>query len=260
MKEDATIGQRDVKKEGNIENAVQRIQRLFISFAESYLPEGDPLRDFVVSYYSDTERITSELGNVFAGLGEDQIEKKMMSAERAFSDKDYFIEYFEKRQEKNLAKERNKLRASESPVADDAEYDAGTYREGIERQVVDAVFELRAKGYDTFQSGFTEGEARSQFLDVYNKKVSVPTEITEYLSDVGFRIEVHQDGGRTTIMLSPVDEAAVRLDQWKEVWDSFANRMPSAELEDLSDARIYDQRVDFQRIQDNLRLQRQGKQ
>jgi hypothetical protein len=186
-------------------------------------------------------------------LEPEQIEGYVGGIEQRFSDKTRFIELFERIQEKNNVFARQKERLDKNPIASEEEYDAGVYREGIEQQVVEAVFSLRSKGYDTFQSGFTEGNPRNQFIDFYNKNISVPDALITQLANAGFKMVVLKLDDRTTVELQPIKEEAVRLSEWKNVWNMFASGMSVAENEDLSGVRIYANKKKFQETQDRLK-------
>lgn len=241
------------KNQEAVLNGVHRVQLLFIGFAEKYLEQGDPLREYIVQYYSDSERLDTELGNVFRDLSEEEINERISAIEKSFTDPKNFIEYFEKIQERNLAKTRSKERSEREPLATDEEYEAGVYYEDIERQVADAVFELRRKGYNTFQSGFAERHPRDQFIDVYNKEIVIPDEIIENLKQLGFVVALEKEQDRTTIRIHPIKDVPIRLNEWKTVWNTFAAKMPKAVPEDFSSVKMYESKKCFQNRQDGLR-------
>ena len=224
-----------------------------IGLAERYLESGDPLREYIVQYYSDTERLEKELVNVFRDLDQGEINGRIDAIEQNFTDPKQFIELFEKIQERNLSMTHAKERAETQPLATDEEYDAGVYREGIESQVVDAVFGLRRKGYNTFQSGFTEKHPRDQYIDVYNKEVAISDEIVTELKQLGFEVLLKKQGDRTTIRIHPVKDTPVRLNEWKEVWNTFAEKMPQAIQEDFGSVKTYGFKLRFQEKQNELR-------
>lgn len=236
-----------------IPQAVLKVQTTVIELANRHLEHGDPLHSYIVEYYSDTKKLEFELGNVLRGLDEARIDAYIAELKQKFSNPAYFIERFERMQERGAAKERMKERYEKDPLATPEEYDAGIYREGIESQVVDAVFELRKKGYDTFQSGFTEKDPRDQYIDFYNKEVTVPDELAEEIEALGFEITLLKLEDRTTIKLHPTEDTPVRLDTSKNIWDVFASKIPPAKKEGFRSVQTYELKKRFREIQDGLR-------
>ena len=232
---------------------VEKVAGIHIAAAERFLPEGDPLRDYILEYYSDTERLTSELAHVFRGRDEAAINEFIDARTRAFEDKSTFVEFFQRLKERTDTFKRGRERAEREPVASDKEYQIGAYREQLESQVVDAVVSLKVKGYETFQSGFVESDQRDQFIDMYNKDVVVPPSLIAMLEAKSFKISVLYQGARTTIRIHPLAEGPVRLDEWKQVWDEFAKEMPPASIEDLSASKTYLVHSEFRNRQDILR-------
>jgi hypothetical protein len=116
-------------------------------------------------------------------------------------------------------------------LADPQEVNAGVYREELEPQVSGAVFSLRAKGYNTFQSGYSSLENGSQFIDFrkedteFIKNILNDSEIKNLFQSDGVSIESEEFDDRLTVTLKSEDPKR-DLEFWKRVWDAFAEKMP----------------------------------
>ncbi len=130
---------------------------------------------------------------------------------------------------------RMKQRFDHALAADESEINAGVYREELEPQVSDAVFLLRKKGYDTFQSGFDDLADGSQFFDfnlegdVHDaeilKALFEEGSIPESLKKESINVEVKTFKDRLTVKFIP-DNALMPLDQWKKIFDLVATLVP----------------------------------
>ncbi len=113
-------------------------------------------------------------------------------------------------------------RVETNPKPSEAEINAGAFREMLEPQVRDAVFEMRKKGYATESSGFggTTGEVQS--MDGY---FEIDAETEQALRGVG--VEVLRDQGfgpkYAFLRFSP-DEPS--LEKIKAKWDEVAKLLP----------------------------------
>ena len=244
----------------NIEEVTRRIQDIYITSAEKYLSDNEELRNAVIDYYSDTERLQKELTNVFTRSTKDEVEEKIDAIAQMFKDKDTFvnevskhIESFQSTTERKNSFIRRNRRMEENPIATDEEYDAGTYRDSLESQVADAVFTLRDKGYLTFESGMSESNTnREQFIGMYNKNVFIPEKLTLSLKEKGFLIFLKHFDDRTQIRIKPLDEN-VPLSRWKKIWDEVAEQLPKAEKENLKNIRIWQYHKEFREFQNRMR-------
>lgn len=81
------------KKEKLNEDIVRRIQNAYLSAAEKYLPKESPLRNQIILFYSDFDRLYAELSNVFEGTEKDVVEKKVEEIETLTGDGTAFTEY-----------------------------------------------------------------------------------------------------------------------------------------------------------------------
>lgn len=120
-------------------------------------------------------------------------------------------------------------------LASEDEANAGVYREELEPQVSDAVFALRKKGYDTFQSGFDDLADGSQFLDFnLEEKVHDPDALKavfeeEQVKNLLEKDHIHAEAkifkDRLTLKFTPKNPHTT-LEEWKKVFDSFAEALP----------------------------------
>lgn len=105
----------------------------------------------------------------------------------------------------------------------------------MEPQVSDAVFVLRKKGYDTFQSGFDDLADGSQFLD-FNLEENMHDPDTlkavfedEQVKNLLEKDHVHAEAkifkDRLTLAFTP-ENPHMTLEEWKKVFDSFAETLP----------------------------------
>ncbi len=130
---------------------------------------------------------------------------------------------------------RMKLRLERAPLADDNEVNAGVYREELEPQVSDAIFLMRKKGYETFQSGFEDLTDGSQFVDFNTEDFEANIEQLRNLltseatrnifNEDGIEINVEKSHDRLTVRLIPKDPQTP-LQKWKRIWDTFAQLLP----------------------------------
>lgn len=86
-----------IDNEDDIKNAVLKMQELFIKSAEQYLDkESDKyLKEQIIKFYSDENRLKTELTNVFSDMGSDDISKKIEEESKSIENKDDFIKYVE---------------------------------------------------------------------------------------------------------------------------------------------------------------------
>lgn len=94
--------------EDDIKNAVLKMQELFIKSAEQYLDkESDKyLKEQIIKFYSDENRLKTELTNVFSDMSGDDIFKKIEETSKAIESKDDFIKYVETKNFATSAEER----------------------------------------------------------------------------------------------------------------------------------------------------------
>jgi len=122
------------------------------------------------------------------------------------------------------------LRMQNDPIAKEEELEAGAYRENLELQVRDAVFALRRKGYNSFESGFGDKVTGEQFIgfDKTNAQrlPDIPDELTKELSSKNISIEFKEMNDRYQLILTPIAEFP-SIDEWKDVWGIVADLMPS---------------------------------
>lgn len=149
-----------------------------------------------------------------------------------------------------------------NPYASDEEYRAGTYKESIESQVRDAVFELRKKGYSTMESGFRDLVTGSQYIGI-NREVGIDSQtITESINKnlnkenklILSKILVKNSDNRVQIVLFPKIRT-MPLNVWKLVWDDVASCIPVIDdsLRKKENSDNGEQGRDFREAQDKIK-------
>jgi len=113
-------------------------------------------------------------------------------------------------------------RVKNNPKPTDDEVTAGAFREMLEPQVRDAVFEMRKKGYATESSGFGGKTGEVQSIDGY---FEIDPKTEESLRDVGVQVSRDEGFGPKYAFLrfSP-DEPS--LEKIKTKWDEVAKLLP----------------------------------
>ena len=192
-----------------LKNTVKKVQDLYIGLAEKYLDQKSTLKERIINYYSDSERLERELSVVFKGLNEQEINSEIERVSKLFENRTFFIEHNQKIHERTETFRRERERGIENPNATDEEYELGVYKEGLEMQVKDAVFALAKKGYKTFQSGFREKKDRDQYVDMYNKNINLPDSLIQHFREKGFEISTLHQNDRTSIDIHPIYDQAV---------------------------------------------------
>ncbi len=99
-----------------IQDAVIKIQKLFIDSATKYLDkESDHyLREQIIKFYSDGDRLNLELSNVFRGVKEADVFTKIEQISKSFAEKESFIKYVET---KNFATSPAERRVEEERIS-----------------------------------------------------------------------------------------------------------------------------------------------
>lgn len=243
------------KKTPKIEEVVKKVQDLYTTLANKYFAENDISRNQIVSFYSDSERLSRELSVVFSGKSEEEVYSTIEKTSELFeNNRNLFVEHYQKIFERNDTYHRSEKRSRENPIATEEEYELGAYKEELERQVADAVFALQKKGYKTFQSGFREKDGdRGQFVDMYNKDVNLPEQLVSYMASEGIEISILHLEDRTTINLYPRKDEFITLDQWKKIWDKLAEEMTPAKQENFDNKKNYSIHSNFRARQNVLR-------
>lgn len=256
------MGLEGFRERSNIERldlgkVTEKVKNLYLELANTHLNDGDPLKEKIVSYYSDTPRLQKELAVVFKGLTGQEINSKIEEVAEKLSDKTLFVEHYQKIFERIDTKHNMLRRMQENPEATDEEYELGTYKEGVEQQVRDACFALNRKGYKTFESGFREKDGdRDQYIGMYNYNVELPASLIESFKEKQFDISIIREDDRTVINIHPERAEPVTLTEWKQLWDELAERLPVASPEDFSGVKAYKLHTEFREKQDALRAQR----
>jgi hypothetical protein len=66
-------------------------------------------------------------------------------------------------------------------------------------------------------------------MGMYNKNIVIPESVIEYFKEKSFEISLIEKKDRTTINLLPLKDEPVLLEEWKVIWNDFANKMPDIE-------------------------------
>lgn len=126
-------------------------------------------------------------------------------------------------------KEETKERIKNNPHPTEREIMVGAFREMIEPQVRDALFEFNRKGYSTESSGFS-GNGELQSLDGY---FEIDETTKQKLEAIDVQVLKGKDFGRlyesegyTYIQFKPED---ADINKIKEKWNEIASLLPSKE-------------------------------
>lgn len=234
-----------------ITEAVKQLQSIMFSAANKHLSDNSSLRSYVFKYYENTASFKKELLNFYKNrdLNDVEIKEKIQSVVSMTENKTLFIETMQRLQEREESFRRKEQRIKQNPVASEEEFEAGAYKEELESQVSNAVFLLRKKGYSTFESGFRDG--RHQYIGIYNKNIVIPESVIEYFKEKSFEISLIEKKDRTTINLLPLKDEPVLLEEWKVIWNDFANKMPDIEkMESIMELPIHS---NFRKKQEAIR-------
>jgi len=165
---------------------------------------------------------------------------------------------------REIAKNQQELsrRKADNPLATDEEYRLGIYKEAIESQVRDAVFELQHKGYSPVGSGFFDAITGSQAIFIEMLDAVHPKEIVDSINDnlgaenkrIFEQILVKESGDRIEIILVP-KVRTMSLSVWKTAWDDIASCFPNIQntLSSKGNVNNGGQGVEFRENQDKLR-------
>lgn len=233
------------------DDALNEIRQIYRNAAETMLPEKHPLREYVLDYCEKSDSLEA-LRHIFISKSLNEI-KNSINKLHSPKDQVFFLESMQKNWELYERQKREDMRAQRRPVADEDEYAAGVYRDGLEIQVRDAVFNLRKKGYDIFESGFNEVKLREQYMGMYNQNVAIPESLVDSLKKLGFKVWVDTLDDRSQIRISPLKEIVVTLDEWKKIWDIIARQMPNVAMRDSFKLPMYGYHIKFRQRQDALK-------
>ncbi len=132
---------------------------------------------------------------------------------------------FEKLREKvhtEMHEEFEKRILSENFNPTEEELLAGVYRNEIEPQAREAVFLMRKKGYNTYESGFYGyNKQRIGVTDNSFEKIELPFEIIEKARKVEIEIKITPDA------IELICQKYIGLEELKEIWDSIAGFLPN---------------------------------
>jgi hypothetical protein len=118
-----------------------------------------------------------------------------------------------------------------NPYASEEELRAGVYKEALEPQVREAIFTLRKKGYDTFESGFHDLAVGDQYIGFKkdsNEPLKIDTEaLNERLRRKGIDAKFYEEDDRYTLSLN--SGADLSLEEWGRIWAEVADAIPARE-------------------------------
>lgn len=118
-------------------------------------------------------------------------------------------------------------RKEENPLPTAQEVLMGCYSEQLEKQTREAVLTLRKKGYNTVESGFRDTLMGSQFFHLKEEvQTTVPEELIKEMKE-RFGVDMVFDRDRAHTHIEFVPNNYKSLEEWKEVLDEFAEKMPA---------------------------------
>ncbi len=243
----------------SIEESIDRIKNACVQAAELYFEENDPLREKIIEYYKNRPETNIELGTILGKINEQELQSRVKSYEAYANDRTAFIEEMERFFDRVDMHKREKEIIVSPEVATDEEYELGTYFDSLEPQVQDAVRAIQKKGYETFQSGFSEKNKRDQFFDFYDRNIHIPERFVEKCREKGIEVTIEQFDDRTTVTFHPFNANAVRLSEWKETLDSFAESLPESDKQMAPNMKRYNNYHNFRTEQDNIKRSRETK-
>lgn len=174
------------------------------------------------------------------------------------------LNVMERQQEVDKNDKEKYERIQVEPRATDEEYRLGMWKESIESQVRDAVFELQRKGYRPVYSGFDNLSSGSQtvwfekdqdmnvneMLNVMKNQFS--NDILSKLTSITLDDKIID--GVIEINLTPKNRT-MPTEEWKPIWDAIASSFPEREhsSESKKNSNNWRQGVEFREIQDKIR-------
>ncbi len=250
-----SLNEKEIRTE-QLRERVRQIADMYISAAGLYLDDGDPLRRRIINFYSMRPETEQELLNVLSKKNEEEITSYIQSVRNFTGSETKFIEQTEKFYELQDVHKRRKENTFFERPATDEEYKLGAYVDVLEFQVRDAVLAAQKKGYLTFQSGFREKSDRDQFMDFYNRNITITEDVIKFLEEKSIKIIVEKLDDRTTLTLHPIKDNLIRIAEWKKIWDILIAGLPTADLETIPNMKSYEEHTNFRNRQDSLRKQK----
>ncbi|HRH31315.1 MAG TPA: hypothetical protein PK950_01485 [Candidatus Paceibacterota bacterium] len=242
------------EKELDLQKYIDEIKSIRVAAAEK-LPDNDPLRIEMIRYFSERPEVDEELHHYLSRMEDEQeIEKHIDDLRRSTTeDFDRYIAEMEHTFEINSVRSNRRNLEKEPRLATEQEYDMGVYMDNLESQVRDAVPALWEKGYRTFQSGYGEKDITRQYIDFFDKDIAIPEELAQYLNEKGVALTMSNADDRTTLSLRPRSGKPLRLSEWKEIWDTVADKLPDADPNNKHEMTEYGDLTKFRQAQDALR-------
>lgn len=144
-------------------------------------------------------------------------------------------------------KEEVKKRIKNNPYATPDEYALGIYREQLETQVRDAVFEFFRKGYRPIGSGFYDLAQGTQAIILDENGVDMDL-VKKILPD---SVVVAQGNGEIKIIFRPKNGASIQ--DLKSIWDKIAYLIPPNSRLEKGGSGNGQQGLDLRKAQDEMK-------
>jgi hypothetical protein len=179
-------------------------------------PEIEPMRDgeVIESILEKGDAIELEELRVFWNFTKEQINRYSL-----------FVKDRKLISRRSRLEEENRVINNPNPTQE--ELDMGAFKETIEYQVVDAVMQLRRKGYNTYYSGFEPPFCDKQVILWENKipeNATIAKIITNELKDEDVSAKIDENG------IELLFNKYIEPDQIKKIWDKVAESLPDLEM------------------------------
>lgn len=117
--------------------------------------------------------------------------------------------------------QRLEERKQKNSVATAEELSMGAYKESIEPQVLNAVLNLRKKGYDTYISGFWGPDSQKiGFKENPLESFQLPAGLIKKFQARGVKIKIKPDA------ISFDCDSYLKIEELKEIWDEIEQAVP----------------------------------
>lgn len=250
----------DTFSKADLEETIEDTKHVYQTAVEEMFDDEDPLKQKILDYFVNRTEVDAEYAHIIDKLPVTEKRNYATSVKESLKDVGTFVNKMERYFARQTVYENERRLTVEPREASVEEYEMGAYFDYLEPQVKDAVISMNKKGYKTFQSGFSESDPKEQFIDVYNRSVSIPAEVEEVLKKYGVSADVENFDDRTTVTLRPIDSSLViRQETWSEIWNKFADTLPDANSELVPNVKTPTLHRDFRRVQDILRQLKETK-
>jgi hypothetical protein len=233
---------------------ISQIKDAYAEGIDAMLPDGDPLKEQILDFFVRRSDVENEYNYILSKLSDAERENYPNRIREVLKDSHTFIKKMERFFTVQDIHQSERQLHQENRLATPEEYEMGVYLEFLEPQVREAMVTLNKKGYKTFRSGFSEKDPKDQFVDVYNAEVEVPEDLVKSLEERGVEVRIENFDDRTTVTLHPQENGKViRLEEWKEIWDYFAEHLEEANPDLVQEKKETNLHSDFRIKQDMLK-------